>query len=181
MFHLVGSDAFSSSAHQDVHSRYRTEAHQDVVPRFNERLLLSLKNLKSCLMLDDSLDVLPWAKQSLRIEPLPPSEVLPLIPSLLPLQQSGHDLLRNQGPTDPKMEELNELKASLADTQPAGCLVSCAKTLDQATVILKFIEAISEKTLRSTVTLTAARGRGKSAALGLSIAAAIAYGCVAHC
>lgn len=41
---------------------------------------------------------------------------------------------------------------------------------------MKFVEAISEKTLRSTVALTAARGRGKSAALGLSIASAVAFG-----
>jgi N-acetyltransferase 10 len=46
----------------------------------------------------------------------------------------------------------------------------------QAKALLTFVDAISEKTLRSTVTLTAARGRGKSAALGLAIAAAIAYG-----
>ena len=38
------------------------------------------------------------------------------------------------------------------------------------------IESISEKTLRSTVSLTAARGRGKSATLGLAIAGAIAFG-----
>jgi N-acetyltransferase 10 len=38
------------------------------------------------------------------------------------------------------------------------------------------VDAISEKTLKSTVSLTAARGRGKSAAMGLSIAAAVAYG-----
>lgn len=41
---------------------------------------------------------------------------------------------------------------------------------------MTFIEAISEKTLRSTVSLTAARGRGKSAALGIAVAAAIAFG-----
>lgn len=34
----------------------------------------------------------------------------------------------------------------------------------------------AEKTLRSTVALTAARGRGKSAALGLAIAGALALG-----
>jgi len=33
--------------------------------------------------------------------------------------------------------------------------------------VLTFAEAIAEKTLRSTVALTAGRGRGKSAALGL--------------
>lgn len=42
--------------------------------------------------------------------------------------------------------------------------------------MLKFIEAISEKTLRTTVALTAARGRGKSAALGLAVAGAVAFG-----
>uniref|UniRef100_A0A8C0ZZ53 RNA cytidine acetyltransferase n=1 Tax=Castor canadensis TaxID=51338 RepID=A0A8C0ZZ53_CASCN len=46
----------------------------------------------------------------------------------------------------------------------------------QAKAVLKFIEGISEKTLRSTVALTAARGRGKSAALGLAIAGAVAFG-----
>ena len=46
----------------------------------------------------------------------------------------------------------------------------------QAKAILTFVEAISEKTLRTTVALTAGRGRGKSAALGIAIAAAVAYG-----
>lgn len=41
--------------------------------------------------------------------------------------------------------------------------------------MLTFVEAISEKTLSSTVTLTAGRGRGKSAALGLAIGAALAH------
>lgn len=41
---------------------------------------------------------------------------------------------------------------------------------------MTFLDAASEKTLRSTVALTAARGRGKSAALGLSIAGALALG-----
>jgi tRNA(Met) C34 N-acetyltransferase TmcA len=71
--------------------------------------------------------------------------------------------------------DLAELKASLASTPPSGVLVALAKTIDQAKAVLTFIEAISEKTLRSTVALTAGRGRGKSAALGISMAAAIAY------
>ena len=48
----------------------------------------------------------------------------------------------------------------------------------KAKAVLKFVESISEKTLRSTVSLTAARGRGKSAALGLAISTAIAFGWV---
>jgi len=140
----------------DVHSRLRTEAHHDIICRFNERFLLSIKQMKNCLMLDDTLDVLPWAKQSLHI-----SAVL-------------HD--EKEERTAAKVAKLKELQTSLADTQPVGSLVSRAKTMDQARAILTFVEAISEKTLRSTVTLTAGRGRGKSAALGLSIAAAVSYG-----
>ena len=48
--------------------------------------------------------------------------------------------------------------------------------LFQGKALLKFIEAISEKTLRSTVVMTAARGRGKSAALGLAMSSAVAFG-----
>jgi len=46
----------------------------------------------------------------------------------------------------------------------------------KARAVLTFLDAISEKRLRSTVALTAARGRGKSAALGLCLAGAVAYG-----
>ena len=76
----------------------------------------------------------------------------------------------------PSEAELIDLKESLQDTQPVGALVSCTKTYDQAKALLKFVEAISEKTLRSTVCMTAARGRGKSAALGLAMATAVAFG-----
>ncbi len=47
---------------------------------------------------------------------------------------------------------------------------------DDAQALLVFIEAITEKTLRSTVVCTAARGRGKSASLGLAVACAVAMG-----
>ena len=43
----------------DVHSRYRTDAHQIVEPRFNERFILSLSNCKTCLVIDDELNILP--------------------------------------------------------------------------------------------------------------------------
>ncbi|XP_044735745.1 RNA cytidine acetyltransferase isoform X2 [Chrysoperla carnea] len=137
----------------DVHKRFRTEAHRDVVCRFNERFLLSLTSSKRCLVVDDSLNVLPISSHNLAVEPVSKST-----------EQSDNDL------------QLEDLKINLRDTQPAGSLVECCKTLDQAKALLKFIEAISEKTLRSTVSLTASRGRGKSAALGLAIAAAVGCG-----
>ena len=138
----------------DVHSRFRTSSHQDVVPRFNERFILSLTKCASCLVVDDELNVLPVSRHASNITPF-----------------AGDDSV---GGGD--SAELRNLKASLADTQPVGTLVDQAKTLDQAQAIMTFVDAISEKTLRSTVALTAARGRGKSAALGISIAGSIAYG-----
>ncbi|XP_043561447.1 RNA cytidine acetyltransferase [Chiloscyllium plagiosum] len=140
----------------DVHARFRTESHQDVVGRFNERFILSLASCKNCVVINDQLDILPLSSHISNIKPIPPKS---MDERLMP-----HEV------------ELKELKESLHDTQPVGVLVDGCKTLDQAKAVLKFIEAISEKTLRCTVTLTAARGRGKSAALGLAIAGAVAFG-----
>ncbi|KAK1887566.1 RNA cytidine acetyltransferase [Dissostichus eleginoides] len=132
----------------DVHSRYRTEAHQDVVGRFNERFILSLASCKNCVVIDDQLNILPISSHMANIKPIPPKT-----------QEDG---------LTPREQELKDLKESLHDTS--------LWTMDQAKGVLKFIEAISEKTLRTTVALTAARGRGKSAALGLAVAGAVAFG-----
>lgn len=138
----------------DIHSRYRTEAHGDVVARFNERFILSLGDNSNCLVVDDELNVLPISGAK-NVKALPP---------------------RDSDELTPKQQELKDLKESLEDVQPAGSLVALSKTVNQAHAILTFIDAISEKTLNSTVALTAGRGRGKSAALGISIAAAVAHG-----
>lgn len=139
----------------DIHSRYRTEAHDDVVARFNERFILSLGSCENILVVDDELNVLPISGAK-NVKALPP--------------KSDSDELT------PHAQELKDIKESLEDVQPAGSLVTIAKTVDQAKAILSFIDAISEKTLKNTVTLTAGRGRGKSAALGVAIAAAVASG-----
>lgn len=139
----------------DIHSRYRTEAHADVVARFNERFLLSLGSCETCLVVDDELNVLPISGAR-NVKSLPPFD---------PEQDTPSSAI-----------ELQKLKESLEDVQPAGSLVKIAKTIDQGKAILTFIDAIAEKTLRSTVALTAGRGRGKSAALGLAIAAAVVHG-----
>ncbi|XP_026678334.1 RNA cytidine acetyltransferase [Diaphorina citri] len=138
----------------DIHERYRTEAHSDVVCRFNERFLLSLSSCNRCLVVDDQLTVLPITSQH--------------VLNITPVSKTS-DLSQQE-------QELNALKTSLKDTQPVSALIDCCKTLDQAKALLKFIDGISEKTLRSTVSLTAARGRGKSAALGLAVAGAVAFG-----
>ena len=139
----------------DVHSRYRTKSKDIVVPRFNERFTLSLISCKSCLVIDDELNVLPLSSHARNLVPI--------------TIEAGKLLSKNQ-------IELKELKESLVDHQPMGGICALTKTLDQAKAVLTFMEAISEKTLRTTVTLTASRGRGKSAALGLAVSAAVGLG-----
>jgi N-acetyltransferase 10 len=149
----------------DVHARYRTESAADLVPRFNERFILSLAKCKNCLVCDDELNVLPVSKRAL--QQLAPAA------SLLEKGDAGEVVVRQT----PEEVELNELKESLIDTPHVGVLVDLAKTVDQAKALLVFLEACSEKTTHSsTVAMTAARGRGKSAAMGLCLAGAISLG-----
>ncbi|KAK1223269.1 N-acetyltransferase 10 [Marasmius sp. AFHP31] len=138
----------------DVHSRYRTSAHNSVVARFNERFILSLGSSPDCLFLDDELNVLPISRGK----------------DIVPYEQSASTSSTKEE------NELKELKESLSDTPVAGPLIQLAKTTSQAQAVLTFIDSISSKTLSSTCTLTSSRGRGKSAALGLGIAAAVAHG-----
>ena len=117
------------------------------------RFILSLASCSSCLVIDDCLNVLPASSRTvLNIEKL--EEVV----------QPAADA------------QLEDVKTQLAETQPVGSLVNLCRTFDQAESLLKMVDVISDKTLRHTVSLTAARGRGKSAALGLAIAAAVDFG-----
>jgi N-acetyltransferase 10 len=75
-----------------------------------------------------------------------------------------------------EQKKLVELKKSLKDTKPLGNLVSLCRTLDQASSVMQMVDNISEKSLKSTISLTAGRGRGKSAALGIALSSAIVHG-----
>ncbi|CAE7872352.1 NAT10, partial [Symbiodinium sp. KB8] len=141
----------------DVHARFRTEAHQHVVPRFNERFMLSLATCASALVVDDELNVLPISKHAKLIQPLTAEDAA-------------------MGAAASAAAELATLKASLESTDMIGGLVASCVTLDQAKAVLQFSECIADKSLSTTVALTAGRGRGKSAALGLAIAAALGFG-----
>jgi N-acetyltransferase 10 len=148
----------------DSHARYRTEAHSKVVGRFNERFILSLANNPAALVVDDELNVLPISSMSRGMVSSPASAAARKVAAAGGMPAEAQDT-----------PELTELKQSLVDTLPIGPLVAKTRTVDQARALLRFEEAISEKTLRSTVALTASRGRGKSAALGLAVAAAVAH------
>ncbi|KAK9292212.1 hypothetical protein L1049_020174 [Liquidambar formosana] len=137
----------------DVHERFRTESHSEIVSRFNERFLLSLASCKACLVMDDELNILPIT-----------SHVKTLTAS------SGCDSLLETE------QDLKNLKLQLYDVSPVGPLVGMCTTLDQGKAVSTFLDAVLDKRLQSTIALIASRGRGKSAALGLAISGAIAAG-----
>lgn len=138
----------------DVHERYRTESHSEAAGRFNERFMLSVASCKSCVVMDDELNVLPVS-----------SHVRSIIP--VPVKEDSEGLSEAD-------RSLKNLKDELNDVFPVGPLIKKCCTCDQGQAVSTFLDAILDKGLRSTVALLAARGRGKSAALGLAVAGAIA-------
>ncbi|KAK1421208.1 hypothetical protein QVD17_23378 [Tagetes erecta] len=140
----------------DVHERFRTESHALVSGRFNERFLLSLASCGSCIVMDDELNILPISSHMKSITPVP-------------VEEDSEGLSEAQ-------RDLKDLKEQLKDDFPVGPLIKKCCTLDQGKAVITFLDAILDKTLRSTVALLAGRGRGKSAALGLAIAGAVAAG-----
>ncbi|XP_030567397.1 RNA cytidine acetyltransferase [Drosophila novamexicana] len=140
----------------DVHKRFRTEAHQTVTCRFNERLILSLADCKRCLVVNDDLTVLPLSSKTINVEPVNPAEI----------GKSEND------------SNLKAIQKNLMNSPPAGALVSLCKTFDQGHAVAQFMDALVDKQLKPPISLTAARGRGKSAAMGLAIAGAISFGYV---
>ncbi|KAK4790574.1 hypothetical protein SAY86_017878 [Trapa natans] len=140
----------------DVHDRFRTESHSEATGRFNERFLLSLASCKSCVVMDDELNILPISSHIKSISPVPVKE--------------------DSGGLSEAERDLKDLKEQLSEDFPVGPLIKKCCTLDQGKAVITFLDAILDKTLRNTIALLAARGRGKSAALGLAIAGAVAAG-----
>ncbi|OWM91385.1 hypothetical protein CDL15_Pgr017303 [Punica granatum] len=140
----------------DVHERFRTESHSEATGRFNERFLLSLASCKTCVVMDDELNILPISSHIKKITPVPVKE-------------------DSEGLSEAE-RDLKDLKEQLSDDFPVGPLIKKCCTLDQGKAVITFLDAILDKTLRNTIALLAARGRGKSAALGLAIAGAVAAG-----
>lgn len=99
----------------DVHARLRTSTQREVTGRFVERFILSLGSCPACLVCDEELNILPISTHIRTIVALPPQI----------------------DARSPKQRELDQLQASMADTEMIGALIKKARTLDQAKVFLK--------------------------------------------
>lgn len=144
----------------DVHARYRTESQQELVPRFNERFLLSLTSCSTALCLDDELKVIPITENMKNYGKEPSNSF------------NAELVLKGQ----PQHEEnLSKLKEKLMPSS-IGPLIKLCQTLDQAKTVLSLMQNVAEKSLDATCVVTAGRGRGKSAALGIAAAGAVSKG-----
>lgn len=164
----------------DSHARYRTSTRFDTVARFNERFLLSLTTNPSCLVITDQLDVIPFSQYSLEVKPI---------------ERTSEDDVSHMTRVTQEQAQLAALKTEVAEayetaqrTAPQSVkgseiglsapLVTLAKTLDQAKSLQAFVNNLIKYPggCRSIVSLTAGRGRGKSATMGLAVSAAVASG-----
>ena len=167
----------------DLHVRYQTERYREVVPRFNERLVRSLASCPAVLIMDDELNVLPVVGGE--AAPTHGQALGSAVPTALPTADVGVK------ETD---AVLRARQTALREQYPLGALLQCAKTLDQAETLIALNEALLHRSTTeasgadapasrpsrlagtSITFVTAARGRGKSASLGLATALAIVHG-----
>ncbi|KAH8740787.1 hypothetical protein FG386_002749 [Cryptosporidium ryanae] len=143
----------------DFHSKLKCSEDlysESIVSRFIPRFILSLSTCSNCIVFDDELNVLPISKHVLEIG-------------------SGSSKLGDKINVNGKTKEHIKLEESVKDTI-IGKVVSNCITYDQAQSVLKIADIIIQKNINSIISLTAGRGRGKSAALGLSLACAISQG-----
>jgi len=103
-------------------------------------LLMPLNN--RCVVIDDQLSILPLSSHVKNL--------------------SADSMEAKSNTIAQKEAKLAEIKEQLRGSQPTEALVSLCKTEDQVQALLQFIDAITDKKLNRTVSLTAARGRGKS-------------------
>jgi len=150
-------------ARQDMaaHHRLATYAYPTVEKLFNWRFLVSLSWCKTALVMDGGGkcrgDVSGLSGRAWKDDPLP--ELDP----------------------EPK-EKLAALISSMSDAEaPLPQLLALCKTHDQAQSLLKLVDVLTERSAKDVVSVTAARGRGKSAVLGLAVAAAIHLGLNSVC
>ena len=84
-------------------------------------------------------------------------------------QQKQFDTIESDIFLDKNDKSLNELKTAIRAKTPITQLINVCKTLDQAKTIMLMVDTISEKV----ISVTSARGRGKSSAMGPTVVGAV--------
>lgn len=163
------------SVAMDMHKKYRTDENQattapGVEPRFNERFILSLGQCNNCIVMDDEMNILPLSTATLN--------------SLADSKESSSVSEEVAGRNEEVRSEIEQVSKMANNIKPVGeIVIGMSRTSDQAKAVLQFTQTLnsastasSTSSIRRLVCLTSGRGRGKSAALGMAIGSAVAFG-----
>jgi len=140
----------------DVYKNFKSESYEKITGRFCERFLFSLNSCSTFLAIDENLkNLFSSSYSSIEFKNL-------------------YNKIYSKSIHNKKAFFL--LLKSVKNLKPFGKLIEKTKTFDQAKALLALVEAISDRKTKTKTILTSARGRGKSAVMGLATSAAIAYG-----
>jgi len=168
----------------DVHTRFRTESHQEAIARFNERMLLKLSQCDCALVLDDELNVLPISSSC--------SQSTSNNKEFNGNTTNASSHTSTYAASSSSSALLTKLIESARGLEPDNVLIKACKTADQAKVLTSLLTSARNLQLTASASsgwsiaasgasaaaslVTAPRGRGKSAAMGLAASGAIAMG-----
>lgn len=122
--------------------------------RFNNRVFKSMMYNENILVFDENF-YLYKNKVSLNCKKYKESKTLKCVEDDKKVRMSGDDIRK------------------MIDNENINQIFQAAKTDDQYSVLTSLVETLSERSCKTVCSITAARGRGKSAALGLAISLAI--------
>ncbi|KAJ1615011.1 KRE33p like superfamily I ATPAse fused to an acetylase [Cryptosporidium canis] len=141
-----------------------------IISRFIPRFILSLSSCNNCVVVDDELNVLPISSHILDMKASKKKETDSVDQGTEGANSTLSPVFVNR-----KTPEHLQLEENVKDTE-IGKVISNCVTFDQAQTVLRMADIIIQKNMNAIVSLTAGRGRGKSAALGLSLACAVSQG-----
>ncbi|OII73629.1 uncharacterized protein cubi_03427 [Cryptosporidium ubiquitum] len=142
-----------------------------IISRFIPRFILSLSSCGNCVVVDDELNILPISSHILEMKTFKKKEE----DYIGRKGSENSNSIRNHALLYKKTPEHLQLEENVKDTE-IGKVISNCITFDQAQTVLRMTEVIIQKNMNAIISLTAGRGRGKSAALGLSLACAVTQG-----
>ena len=168
-------DIYATGIKMDYQNSMSRDVFGKAKSRFNVRFMKKIRSCKNCIAIDDEFDILKGFKvdaeiQNKHVEDPELDEIKAALDATIQELEGKIE----EASDDAKLKSrLNEEKK---ETEKLSTIIEKAVTSDQAKTVSKIIDTIKSKNLGKIIGITAARGRGKSAALGLSLAAALALG-----
>jgi N-acetyltransferase 10 len=153
------------SVTMDMHRKYSESEGSSGL--FNERFILSLGGCKNVIVMDDEMNILPLSMKA--------------IENLKAEKESNETHV-----IESESRGIAEVTKLATGVKPVGdVVIGMSRTTDQARAVLEFTQTLSSgcsvssnttSSIRRLCCLTSGRGRGKSAALGMAIGSAVAFG-----